>query len=214
MTDPDSSSYQGYSPLVIAAKQAYVSDTVFEENKHKFAGALYLNSNGNLDSSNITIDSCVFSNNVGYAGAISSSDSLQKGALLIQNSTFDSQVAIDFYGMGACIALNSGFSSLALIKNTFNNNYANVSGGVLYIESDSPSKEVQIQNNTFTNNTAAFGGVYFIQGSSSISSLDNIYNNNAANYGTGLRNLANILRRSVLYSELNCTRIWSPLLKE
>ena len=153
-----------------------INSTVLLKNLKFTNGYGNYNNGGAIHSKgNLTIDNCVFTNNVGdqegYGGAIASS-----GSLRINKCTFTNNTAL----RGGAI---DSFGNLTINSCKFTNNRAydeNGQGGAIYSHKGS----LTIYNSTFTNNTAFGPGAICSYGSLTINN-STFTNNKAYEHGSG-----------------------------
>ena len=178
----NNASDEGGGFLTVGYASPYFNNCQFIANNGYHGGGLSLNSNP-ADSAFITIENCLFTNNVAKTrgGAIKISGSSQP---LIRDSLIDTNYAVDGGGIGIT---DDGAPNV--VNTTIQNNVALIEGGgVLSIDWSTPT----FSNCTIVNNRVATGtgGGVAVADFSSPSFLDSVFMNNSAAHGAGLYSIS------------------------
>ena len=131
---------------ISAVEDVDIQATLFEQNSGKNGGVLSV-----TDFSNLSISSCVFSNNSAEenGGALFT----QNGdTVTVQQTAFDGNTAEN---QGGAILVSS--SSFSFEQCTLSNNQAMQGGAISVVQGD-----LILKNNTFTSNVAVLGGALFM----------------------------------------------------
>ena len=138
-----------------------VTGSEFEGNNATFGGAIF------VESSNLVVDDCIFTENAGVGEGSPGTSSTQGGAIVvfpgaayakITNSKFDKNSA----DAGGAVSL-AGVGQNSLIEGcTFTDNTAD-DGGAVYLWTSNDAV-VTVKNSTFSGNTANWGNAISIDG--------------------------------------------------
>ncbi|PWB84708.1 Ig-like domain repeat protein [Methanobrevibacter thaueri] len=160
-------------------------NTVFEGNNATFGSAIY-NEGGML-----TVDNCTFNDNAAVGIGSSGTAETQGAAILVMsegssatitNSKFNRNTA----KLGGAVSL-AGVGEDSIIDNcTFTDNVADISGGAVYLWSD--TADLEIADSTFTGNSAVDGGAVYYSSHSDLTVTGSNFTNNTANYGGAIEN--------------------------
>ena len=173
------SSYNNGGAIYVSSGSLNLTDSTFKSNGYySSGGAIYLNSNANVDISKCTFDS----NKADTGGAIYS----LTNNLKISDCTFKSNTASSYdYGGGGAIYSNS---VLEIRNSTFELNTASSHGGAIYSIS-----KLNIINSTFKSNTVSSsknGGAIYSK-STELNITDSTFKSNTGFYGGALYSASN-----------------------
>ena len=151
--------------LYVAFSKVSIISSKFMHNRADIGGALVAH------SSTLHLARSTYSNNTANFGGVM----VTSGSTIdMDNNAFINNVAL----YGAMVTYNDTFT---IISTTFNNNSANISGGVMIMLGDS---SFTISNSTFSNNTAGYdGGVMSTFRDSSFTISNSTFSNNTAGGG-------------------------------
>ena len=148
----------------------FIDSSTFYNNSANYGGVFNFGGVFNSDSSNVTINMCVFRKNYAINGAVLYVDS---STININESEFESNLATS-NGI-----LYSKSSTIVIKTSEFCENIASLQGGVLYSE----RSNVTLSTSDFTGNTSPVGAVIYATENSVISySSLLVTNNSAENY--------------------------------